>query len=509
MLTIRKGWTQIAPCAALREVNKQSKMKKFLSFSLLLIVFVANTTAAERQPNIIFILADDLGWADVGFHGGNAPTPNLDKLARESVELTQHYVYPACTPTRASLLSGRYATRFGVTTPLNTRVFPWATITLARALKSVGYDTALFGKWHLGSRPEWGPQKFGFDRSYGSLAGGVGPWDHRYKTGEFSITWHRDGKLIEEEGHVTDLITREAVQRLEVRSERPFLLYLAYSAVHIPIREPDEYLERVPAEITERSRREYAAGVMHLDHAVGRVLAALRKTGKADNTLVIFTGDNGGYPDARNDDPKYPPDNYPPGPAGGDNRPLRGMKLNVYEGGIRVPTLVHWPARLKPGKLTPPIHISDWMPTFCALAGYRAEKDLRWDGRNIWPILAGLESPAPRTIYVASPNFESQAIRDGDWKLIAQQAGGLELFDLASDPNETTNVAPTMPDKVAALRAKLAEAAKADGDAIANEDSSRIAQRREDQNKTHLHEIIYLFGFVVVVIFVVGRVGLR
>lgn len=139
------------------------------------------------------------------------------------------------------------------------------------------------------------------------------------------------------------------MQWLEGRGERPFLLYLPYTAVHIPIREPDEYVRRVPKEITEPSRREYAAAVLHLDEAVGRVIAALRKTGKAGNTLVVFTSDNGGYPNARNDDLQYPPDHYTPGPAGGDNRPLRGMKTTVYEGGIRVPALVHWPARLRPG----------------------------------------------------------------------------------------------------------------------------------------------------------------
>ena len=433
-----------------------------------------------RPPNIIVILADDLGWADVSFHGGNAPTPNLDKLASESLELTQHYVYPVCSPTRAALLSGRYATRFGVTNPQNERAYPWDTVTLARALKSTGYDTALIGKWHLGSQPEEGPQKFGFDHSYGSLAGGVGPWNHRYKKGGDSLTWHRDGRLIEEEGHVTDLLAREAVQWLESRTDRPFFLYLPFTAVHIPIREPDEYVRRVPDAITEPSRREYAACVMHLDAAVGGVLAALRKTGKADDTLVIFTSDNGGYPNARNDDPLYPADNYTPGPAGGDNRPLRGMKTTVYEGGIRVPALVRWPAKLKPGKFAAPVHITDWMPTFCALAGYKPEKDLRWDGQDIWPLLSGAALPKPRAIYVAGPGFRAQAIRDGDWKLVVQHGAAakrgepglpdkVELFDLAGDPNETTDMAASMPDKVTALRAKLAELAKADRDALAKD----------------------------------------
>ena len=288
-------------------------MKRFLP-SLMLGLLGSTLFAGPAKPNVIFLLADDLGWADVAFHHGNVPTPHLDQLAAGGVELTQHYVYPVCSPTRSALLSGRYASRFGVTNPQNPRAYPWDTVTLARALKTRGYDTALCGKWHLGSKPAWGPQKFGFDHSYGSLAGGVGPWDHHYKTGEFTATWHRDGKLIEEQGHVTNLITHEAIQWLESRTDKPFFLYVPFTAVHIPIREPEEWLRRVPPEITEPSRRQYGANVMHLDDSVGKILAALDKSGKAGNTLVIFGSDNGAYPTARNDDPQYPADDYEPGP---------------------------------------------------------------------------------------------------------------------------------------------------------------------------------------------------
>jgi arylsulfatase A-like enzyme len=435
--------------------------------------------AATGQPNIIFMLADDLGWADVAFHNGNVPTPNLDKFAASGVELTQHYVCPVCSPTRSALLSGRYATRFGITSPQSPRAYRWDTVTLARALKSVGYDTALFGKWHLGSKPDWGPQKFGFDRSYGSLGGGVGPWDHRYKEGEFTRTWHRDGVLVEEQGHVTDLITREAIAWLESRTEKPFLLYVPFTAVHIPIREPEEIVGRVPAAITERSRRQFGANVMHLDDSVGKLLAALEKSGKAGNTLVIFSSDNGAIPNAQNADMQYPADDYDPGPAGGSNGPLHGQKGEVYEGGIRTPTVARWPGKLKPGKFEGVAHISDWMPTLCALAGYVPEKDLKWDGRNIWPQLTGAEPAKPRVIYTAAPGFRAQALRDGDWKLIVPngnakkaaktEPGAVELYDLANDPYETKNLAAAMPEKVEALRAKLAEAAKADRDALADD----------------------------------------
>jgi len=442
-------------------------------------VFAAGSFAADTpplRPNILFILADDLGWGDVGFHHGNVPTPNLDRLAVDGLELMQHYVYPVCSPTRCALLSGRYASRFSVTTPQNPRAYRWDTVTLARALKSVGYDTALCGKWHLGSKPEWGPQLFGFDHSYGSLAGGVGPWNHRYKLGEFTQTWHRDGKLIEEKGHVTDLITHEAIEWLESRTDKPFFLYIPFTAVHIPMREPDEIVQRVPATVTGLTHRHYGANVMHLDDSIGKILAALEKTGKAGNTLVIFGSDNGAIPGVENNDPQYPPDDYPSGPAGGSNEPLHGMKGEVYEGGIHTPAVARWPGHLKAGKFLGLAHITDWMPTFCALAGYQPEKDLKWDGQNIWPQLTGAEPPKPRTIYVAGPGFRASALRDGDWKLVLTQgkaakkaADKSELFNIGSDPNETTDVAGQFPDIVGRLRTKLEQAAAADHDADADD----------------------------------------
>src|SRR5688572_19714642 len=178
----------------------------------LMLTPVADAATSDRQPNIVVLLADDLGWRDVGFHGGNAPTPHLDKLAREGVELSQHYVFTVCSASRASLLTGRYCTRYGFAGALNTRALPLHTVTLASALRERGYDTAICGKWHLGSKPEWGPQHYGFDYSYGALAGGVGPWDHEYKRGPYARTWHRNGEFVEEQGHVTDLFAREAVR---------------------------------------------------------------------------------------------------------------------------------------------------------------------------------------------------------------------------------------------------------------------------------------------------------
>lgn len=417
-----------------------------------------------RRVNIVFIIADDLGWADVAFHGGNAPTPHLDRLAREGLELAQHYVAPVCSPTRAALLTGRYWSRFGVTSPTNERALPWDTVTLPRALKNAGYDTCLTGKWHLGSLPEQGPNHFGFDHSYGSLAGGVSPWNHRYKQGPFSQTWHRNEKLIEEQGHVTDLITAEAVKWIEARGNAPFFLYVPFTAVHLPVKEPADWMARVPAGITGDVPRHYAACIMHLDDSVGRILAALDKKGVRNNTVVVFTSDNGGST-SENNDLKYPDDNCPNGKLPGNNLPLRGKKGDLYEGGVRVPTIISWPGHMKPGTFNGVAHISDWMPTFCALAGYKPSKDLKWDGQDLWPQLSGVEAAKPRAIYGAAPGFRARMVRDGDWKLIVSQDKA-ELFNLARDPNETTDLAAKEPDKVAALRAKLAELSRADKDSL-------------------------------------------
>ncbi|MDB6074931.1 MAG: atsA 11 [Verrucomicrobiaceae bacterium] len=423
--------------------------------------------AADGKPNIVFILVDDLGWADVGFHGGKVPTPHLDKLVHEGVELTHHYVAPVCSPTRSSLLSGRYWSRFGVTAPQAERAFPWETVTLPRALKTIGYESALTGKWHLGSKPEWGPLKFGFDHSYGSLGGGVGPWNHRYKQGPFTNTWHRDDVLIEEEGHATDLITHDATQWIAGRGDKPFFLYVPFTAVHIPIREPEAYVQRVAAAITDETERHYAACIIHMDESVGKLAEALEKAGKRDNTLIIFSSDNGGV-QTGNADRQYPRDNYPPGRVNGNNQPLHGNKADVYEGGIRVPAFVNWPAKLKPGKLDAPIHIADWMPTLCALTGSTPAQGLKWDGQNVWPLISGKEKAQPRTLYWTGPNFRSRALREGDWKLVSLEKGKepkVELYDLATDPNEANDLAAQNPEKVKSLIARMADVARADNDA--------------------------------------------
>jgi arylsulfatase A-like enzyme len=434
---------------------------------LYLLLFLGPTLAiAEEQPNIVFIIADDLGWADVEFHGGNTPTPNLNLLLSEGVELRQHYVAPVCSPTRAGFLTGRYWSRFGITTPINNRGLPFETVTVAKALGDAGYSTALIGKWHLGSKPEWGPNHFGFEHSYGSLAGGIAPYNHLYKKGPYSTTWHRNEELIVEKGHVTDLLTDEAVkwigEQTSTKEAKPFFLYLPYTAVHLPIREPDEWMAKVPAEIKGEVSRQYSACILHFDDAVGRIVDAIDKTGQKENTLIVFTSDNGGS-NTQNNDTKYPDDNCPNGMIPGNNKPLRGQKTTLYEGGIRVPTIARWPGKLRGGtKFEPPVCVIDWMPTLCALSGAKTHPDsLKWDGVNLWPALTGTAELIGQNIYIAGPGGDRWALRDSDWKLIETKNKGreakIELFNLAKDPNEKSNLAETNPDIVTKLKAQLEE----------------------------------------------------
>lgn len=446
-------------------------MKRSTIFEVLLLLLAPmsslqadDTSKSSTPPNIVIFVADDLGWADVGYHGSPIKTPNIDRLCRQGVELDQHYVAPMCTPTRTALLTGRYWSRFGNTAPSNERVLPWDTITLPRALNCVGYETAIMGKWHLGSKPEWGPLKFGFDHSYGSLAGGVNPWNHLYKHGPYSRTWHRNDELIDEDGHVTDLIASEAVRFVETPRESPFLLYVPFTAVHTPFDEPQQWLDA--AAHIEPERRQYAACTQHMDQAIGQIVEAVERSVGLDDTLIVFFSDNGG---TNGDDSSRYPDTKPKGKIKGLNTPLRGWKTQVYEGGIRVPAFVYWKGHLMPRKVAAPMHVVDWMPTLCHLAGYRSGSDLKWDGRNIWPILTGAaDGPDDRTFYCQGVGRRSATIRSGDWKLVVHRRKSevtRELYNLDADPSETTELARQYPERVDALEELLAAEEARDNDA--------------------------------------------
>ena len=426
------------------------------------------------QPNILYILADDLGWADLSMHGSPIRTPNIDQLGAEGVELLQHYVCPMCTPTRACFLTGRHAGRFGnhATVPSNAPVLPDGYQTLATMLRDAGYDTGLFGKWHLGSSPEFGPNHFGFNTSYGSLAGGVDPYNHFYKRGEFSVTWHRNGELREEKGHVTDLIVRQAREWIESR-DRPWFCYVPFTAVHVPIKPTQEWMARYYPEhfdddpLKDLSFKKYAAYTSHMDAGVGQLLEALEYTCQRENTIVVFASDNG----AINVCPLHGTDQYPGWqeeyPRLGSNLPYRGVKAQMYEGGIRTPTLVNWRGQLAPGKMDHPVHAVDWTPTFSELAGAPPQRDPQYDGRDIWPLIGGQEdSPAERRLYWNFRGGRSLGVRQGDWKLISTEQEGerrLELFDIRQDPYEEQELAADHPGVVADLADMTREEQQLDG----------------------------------------------
>ena len=435
------------------------------------LMLATTATAQAAPPNIVFIMVDDLGWADVAFndHKGNAPTPNLKQLAAKSLELTQHYVAPVCSPTRTALLTGRCWSRFGITSPTNTLAIPTDTVTLSRALKSQGYETCLTGKWHLGSLPKWGPNHFGFDHSYGSLAGGITSFAHRYKKGPYTNTWHRNETLIEEDGHVTDLLTNEAISWIAGNSERgnkPFFLYVPFTAVHLPINETKDWLDKIPAVITKSIARQYAACIMHMDHSVGRILKALDEHDLRQNTLIVFTSDNGGSW-SENKDLKYPLDDSITGRLTGNNKPLRDQKGSIYEGGTRVPTLVSWPGKIETGKNATPVFIADWMPTFCNLAGFPTDRELAWDGTDLSGLITTGTKIAERPIYIAGPNWRACSLRVGDWKLVeSNNKQRYELYNIAEDPSEKTNLAATHLQRVTSMMVTLEEVRAADNDRV-------------------------------------------
>jgi arylsulfatase A-like enzyme len=415
---------------------------------------------APERPNIVFILADDLGWADIGYHGSQIQTPNLDRLAREGVRLNHHYVMATCTPTRVGLMTGRFPSRYGVTSPAYGKIFDDDTITVAEALRRGGYTTSISGKWHMGSPPDWTPRKYGFDTSYGYFHGQVDPYVHDYKTGV--RTWHRNDRYIDEEGHATDLITKEAIRVIETQHDRPFFLYVAYSVPHHPLNEPPEWVSRYEGRIAESSRRWYAASVTHMDDGIGRIVAALDRQGLRRNTLIVFSSDNGGQKSWVSQTEYKGRYADKPHTVLGNNLPLRGWKGEVYEGGIRVPALANWPGVLAPGERDFPIHIVDWMPTLCALTGCAPARDLGWDGTNLWPALRGDVAPVePRPLYWKTPN--AAAVRWGDWKLVVGKGGrGGQLYHLTSDPYETKDLAREQPERMAEFQARLKEIAAHD-----------------------------------------------
>lgn len=433
--------------------------------SLLVSVQVTRAEPAPVKPNILLIIADDLGWQDVGWHGGIYRTPNLDRLVREGVELDRHYVQPVCTPTRTALLSGRWTSRFGpqALSPSNLRVYAPGTVTLASALKEAGYSTSMAGKWHLGSKPEWGPNQYGFDHSYGSLNGAVDPWTHQYRKGPYLDTWHRDGRIFQEEGNATELVAQEIGQRIREASS-PWFIYVPFHAVHLPVDAPEKYKDlyrdQTFGETPDRAEamRRMGAFVSQMDAKVGEFVSILEETKQRDRTLIVFSSDNGGLAAGKN---PYV-GNVPDSPVLSSNRPLRGYKNQLYEGGIRVSAFANWPGVLRPRKIDEVLHAVDWMPTLTRLAACASPAGLQVDGMDLWPLLSGeVESLPSRAIYIPHPGGRV-LIRDG-WKLITyNDQRKPQLFDVRRDPGETKNLSEQEPKKMADLQAAMLELRKAD-----------------------------------------------
>lgn len=413
------------------------------------------TTQPSAKPNIVVIIPDDLGWSDVGYNGSDVKTPNIDKLAESGVRLNQHYVMPTCTPTRVSLLTGQYPSRYGITGPDYGEVIDVGDPTLASVLGDNGYYTSIAGKWHMGS-PPYTPLKYGFQSTYGYFDGQIDPYTHEYKT-ETELTgresWHRNDEYLDEEGHATDLITDEAVRVIEGERERPFFLYVAYSVPHFPLDEPEEWTSVYNDISLFPSRKWFAASVTHMDDGIGKIMEALDRTDQRENTLVLFISDNGGQKSWHSDTEYRGKYADKPHRVLGNNFPLRGWKGDLYEGGIRVPAVANWPGQLEPGSIDFPIHVSDWLPTLCNLTD--SEQPINIDGRNIWPILTGQKEVAgERSMYWKTG--QAYSVRDGRWKLLVHRNNQkTELYDLENDFRETQDLSESNPEKTEELEELL------------------------------------------------------
>ena len=410
--------------------------------------------AQGRRPNIVLIVADDMGYADVGFQGSrDIPTPNLDALARTGIRFTDAYVSgPYCSPTRAGLMTGRYPQRFGHEfNPVGNPEpgLPLDQTTMADRLKAAGYRTALLGKWHLGSAAPLHPMERGFDEFFGFLGGDHSYFDAMPANGEPVF----DGRTpTEKMGYLTDELADRAVDFIARQRSGPFFLYLAFNAVHTPMHATEKYLTRF-SHIADPQRRTYAAMLSAMDDGIGRTLAALRAAGLEENTLVFFFSDNGG--------PTMPTTTV----NGSSNAPLRGSKRQTWEGGIRVPFIISWKGHLAAGTTDArPIIQLDVLPTALAAAGVELRPDWKLDGVNLLPFLTGKATGTPHdALYWRLGGM--MAIRKGDWKLVKTREGALrdidpavlsdlsmaELYNLGEDIGETKNLAAAHPEKVKEL----------------------------------------------------------
>lgn len=425
-------------------------MKYQRCFTLIVCIFTVfiELNAQNSNPNIIIILADDLGWGDVGYHGSSIKTPNIDRLSQEGIELDRYYVTPICSPTRAGLLTGRYPDRFGLRKVV---VRPWFDFgldttqqILPQMLAQAGYENrAIIGKWHLGhSRPEYHPLKRGFTHFYGHFNGAIDYFTH---TREGEQDWHRGYEVSNDKGYTTDLITTEAVKSIKRYSgnDSPFFLYVAYNAPHTPLQAQKKYLKMYGAEDNdltnvpnrqEKARKIFSAMVTNMDDGIGEILQTLEELGISDNTLVLFHSDNGGLTNVNNKG------------GGASNGQLRGEKLEEWEGGVRVPAIIKWPKGFEgERKLNQVMGYVDIVPTLRNIVGMKPLNKNQTDGIDLWPILNNEVQHKERNLYLGRG-----AIINQEWKLIKtgqhfphtlprMELKENVLFNISEDPYEKDN----------------------------------------------------------------------
>jgi len=416
--------------------------------ALVFLLIAGGTVQAADTPNLIFINIDDLGYADIGPFGSKLNrTPNLDRMAQEGRKLTCFYAAPVCSPSRASLITGCYPKRSlsipHVLFPGNDVGLAPEEVTVAELLKQRGYATGCIGKWHLGDQPEFLPRRQGFDYYFGlPYSNDMGPAEDGVKSNLGAPIPKRRGRgqpplpllrnetvlkrvLAHDQTTLVALYTEEAVKFIRQHKDEQFFLYLPHSAVHFPIYPGEAFQGKSNNGI-------YGDWVEEVDWSVGQVLDTVRALGLSENTLVIFTSDNGGTPR-------------------GVNAPLRGFKGSTLEGGMREPTIAWWPGKIPAGTETDAVtSMMDILPTFVKLAGGSPPTDRKLDGADIWPILAGEPgAKSPHDVFYYYRGFNLQAVRSGPWKLHLAKT---ELYNLETDIGETTNVAAAHPEEVQRLR---------------------------------------------------------
>lgn len=431
-------------------------MKQALALAVLLLGPSAHVAAAER-PNVVYILADDLGWGDLGTNGGTIPTPHTDRLFKDGVRLDNFMGWCVCSPTRAMLLTARHPYRVG-TGPETGGELAKEETTIAEAFKARGYRTGIFGKWHNGNDPAtldfrrayeeaWkdrpnkdykgghGVNEHGFDEAWVYYGGGADYLTRRISGGKGPVSWwHNREHRPQDAGYTEDLVAGHAVDFIRENKDRPFFCYVPFHLIHAPMQAKDSDLEAVDAKVTDKSKRVYAAMVQAMDKNVAAILAELDKHGLRDNTIVVFTSDNGATRE-------------------GSNLPFRGGKHSILEGGTRLPTVVHWPkGKVVSGKWDGLCGALDMFPTLMAMAGLEMPATRPLDGKNIWPALRE-NGASPVDSYYWSWHNED-AIRTADWRM-HRFADRVELYDIRKDIGETTDVANQHPEVVASLKKKM------------------------------------------------------